>query len=66
VDVLERRERQVYLYYNLGDVNYGTGSLAHDMGPTPFPGVGIASVATSSSTSFSGSDIRLGVNYHLN
>jgi outer membrane immunogenic protein len=55
-----------YLYYDLGTVNYGTGSLSHDFLPTPFPGSGIGTVATSSSTKFNGSDIRVGINYHLN
>jgi outer membrane immunogenic protein len=55
-----------YLYYNLGSVDYGTGGLAADVGPTSFPGSGIASVATGSSTKFNGSDIRVGLNYHLN
>ena len=55
-----------YLYYDLGSVNYSTGGLAADLQPTTFPGHGIASVATNSSTKFNGSDIRVGVNYHLN
>jgi outer membrane immunogenic protein len=55
-----------YLYYDLGRVDYNPGGLAADVGPTTFPGFGIASVATSSSTKFSGSDIRVGINYHLN
>jgi outer membrane immunogenic protein len=55
-----------YLYYDLGRVNYNTGGLAANVGPTTFPGFGIASVATTSSARFNGSDIRVGVNFHLN
>ena len=54
-----------YLYYDLGSVNYSNGTLAFDMDPTPFPGNGIASVASTSSTRFNGHIFRVGVNYHL-
>jgi outer membrane immunogenic protein len=52
-----------YLYYDLGSVTYSNGTLAYDMGPTPFPGVGIASIASSSSTRFNGQIFRAGLNY---
>jgi outer membrane immunogenic protein len=54
-----------YLYYDLGSVNYSNGTFAFEMGPTDFPGSGIASVASTSSTRFNGQIFRVGVNYHL-
>jgi outer membrane immunogenic protein len=54
-----------YLYYDLGSVNYSNGTLAFDMGPTPFPGSSIASVASTSNTRFNGQIFRAGVNYHF-
>jgi outer membrane immunogenic protein len=55
-----------YLYYDLGSANYGTGGFGLDVGPTNFPGFGIAGVATSTRVHFNGNIVRVGLNYHLN
>ena len=52
-----------YLYYDLGSANYATGGYAVDLSPTSFAGLGIASVATSTTTRFNGNIARVGLNY---
>ena len=52
-----------YLYYDLGSTTYATGGYAVDVGPTRFLGSGIASVATSTTTKWTGNIVRVGVNY---
>ncbi len=54
-----------YLYYDLGAASYATGGYAADVGPTGFPGFGIASVATRTTTRFEGSIARVGLNYQF-
>lgn len=54
-----------YLYYDLGSVSYSNGSLAFNVSPTNFPGFGISSIASASSTHFNGQIVRLGLNYKL-
>ena len=55
-----------YLYYDLGSKRYGSGGVSADMGPTTFPGFGTAAIDTTTKVEFTGSDIRLGINYHFN
>jgi outer membrane immunogenic protein len=52
-----------YLYYDLGSASYATGGYAVDVGPTNFPGFGIESIATRTTTRFEGSIVRVGLNY---
>jgi outer membrane immunogenic protein len=52
-----------YLYYDLGSTTYATGGYAVDVSPTTFAGTGIASVATSTTTKWTGNIVRVGVNY---
>jgi outer membrane immunogenic protein len=52
-----------YLYYDLGTASYATGGYAVDVGPTRFPGFGIETIATRTSTRFEGSIVRVGLNY---
>jgi outer membrane immunogenic protein len=52
-----------YLYYDLGSASYATGGFAADVGPTNFPGFGIDSIATRTTTRFEGNIVRVGVNY---
>jgi outer membrane immunogenic protein len=52
-----------YLYYDLGSATYSTGGYSVDLGPTSFTGVGIASLATSTTTRFNGNIARVGLNY---
>ena len=54
-----------YLYYDLGRASYKSGALSADVGPTAFPGVGIVSVSPHTETHYSGSDVRVGINYHV-
>lgn len=55
-----------YLHYDLGSVTYATGGYTVDIGPTTFPGAGIATIATSTTTHFNGDIVRVGLNYKLN
>jgi outer membrane immunogenic protein len=52
-----------YLYYDLGSASYPTGGYAVDVSPTNFPGFGIESIATRTTTRFEGNIVRVGVNY---
>ncbi len=53
------------LYYDLGSATYGTGGYAVNVGPTAFPGSGIAAIATSTTASFKGGIARVGLNYQF-
>jgi len=52
-----------YLYYDLGSATYATGGYAIQTGPTSLPGSGLASIATSTTTHFTGNIVRVGLNY---
>jgi outer membrane immunogenic protein len=54
-----------YLYYDLGSATYPTGGYAADVSPTGFPGFGVVSVATSTTTRFNGNIGRIGLNYQF-
>jgi outer membrane immunogenic protein len=53
-----------YLYYDLGSVTYPTGGYAFDSSAVvQFPGRGVVSVGTSTTTRFNGNIVRVGLNY---
>ena len=52
-----------YLYYDLGSATYSTGGYSVDLSPTNFPGFGVVSLATSTTTRFNGNIARVGLNY---
>jgi outer membrane immunogenic protein len=54
-----------YLHYDLGSVTYATGGFSIDIGPTNFPGGGIAAIATSTTEHFRGDIVRAGLNYQF-
>ena len=54
-----------YLYYDLGSVSYATGGYAVDVGPTGFPGGGIETIATRTTTRLNGNIVRVGLNYMI-
>ena len=54
-----------YLYYDLGSVTYATGGYAVDVGPTGFPGFGVETIATRTTTRLNGNIVRVGLNYKL-
>jgi outer membrane immunogenic protein len=53
------------LYYDLGTATYETGGYTVNVGPTAFPGSGIAAIATSTTASFKGAIVRVGLNYQF-
>lgn len=55
-----------YLYYDLGSKRYDSGGVSAFVSPTNFPGIGTAAIDTTTKVEFTGSDIRIGLNYHFN